>query len=75
MIQRAATEEGLWERLRQGIPEILTVDDHIRNLIRRVSGPAGPQAGAGREPPPRSRTPERTARPGRSVEPDQRQIP
>jgi glycosyltransferase involved in cell wall biosynthesis len=38
VIQRAATEEGLWERLREGIPEILTVDDHIQNLLRVYEG-------------------------------------
>ena len=37
-IQRAATEDGLWERLRDGIPDILTVDDHIANLIRVYEG-------------------------------------
>ena len=31
-IERAASEPGLWERLREGIPDILTVDDHIANL-------------------------------------------
>ena len=34
-IERAASEPGLWERLREGIPDILTVDDHIANLTRR----------------------------------------
>jgi glycosyltransferase involved in cell wall biosynthesis len=33
-IERAASEPGLWERLRAGIPDILTVDDHIENLTR-----------------------------------------
>ena len=33
-IERAASEPGLWERLREGIPDILTVDDHIENLAR-----------------------------------------
>jgi glycosyltransferase involved in cell wall biosynthesis len=33
-IERAATEDGLWESLRDGIPDILTVDDHIGNLTR-----------------------------------------
>ena len=33
-IERAASEPGLWERLREGIPDILTVDDHIENLTR-----------------------------------------
>jgi glycosyltransferase involved in cell wall biosynthesis len=33
-IERAATEDGLWDRLREGIPDILTVDDHIANLTR-----------------------------------------
>jgi glycosyltransferase involved in cell wall biosynthesis len=33
-IERAASEPGLWERLREGIPDILTVDDHIANLTR-----------------------------------------
>jgi glycosyltransferase involved in cell wall biosynthesis len=32
VIERAATEDGLWERLREGIPPILTVTDHIENL-------------------------------------------
>jgi glycosyltransferase involved in cell wall biosynthesis len=31
-IERAASEPGLWERLREGIPDILTVEDHIANL-------------------------------------------
>jgi glycosyltransferase involved in cell wall biosynthesis len=34
VIERAASEEGLWDRLREGIPDILTVDDHIANLTR-----------------------------------------
>jgi glycosyltransferase involved in cell wall biosynthesis len=34
VIERAATEEGLWERLCEGIPDILTVDAHIENLTR-----------------------------------------
>ena len=34
VIERAASEPGLWDRLREGIPDILTVDDHIENLIR-----------------------------------------
>ena len=33
-IGHAASEPGLWERLREGIPDILTVDDHIVNLTR-----------------------------------------
>jgi len=33
-IERAASEPGLWEHLREGIPDILTVDDHIVNLTR-----------------------------------------
>jgi glycosyltransferase involved in cell wall biosynthesis len=33
-IERAASEPGLWERLREGIPDILTVDDHVENLAR-----------------------------------------
>ena len=33
-IERAASEPGLWERLRDGIPDILTVDDHVANLTR-----------------------------------------
>ena len=33
-IRHAASEPGLWERLREGIPDILTVDDHIVNLTR-----------------------------------------
>jgi glycosyltransferase involved in cell wall biosynthesis len=33
-IERAASEPGLWERLREGIPDILTVDDHIANLTQ-----------------------------------------
>jgi glycosyltransferase involved in cell wall biosynthesis len=33
-ISRAATEPGLWDRLRDGIPDVLTVDDHIENLTR-----------------------------------------
>jgi glycosyltransferase involved in cell wall biosynthesis len=33
-IERAATEPELWERLREGIPQILTVEDHIANLTR-----------------------------------------
>jgi glycosyltransferase involved in cell wall biosynthesis len=38
VIERAATEPGLWERLRGGIPEILTVEDHIGNLIGVYQG-------------------------------------
>jgi glycosyltransferase involved in cell wall biosynthesis len=34
VIERAGSEPGLWERLREGIPDILTVDDHIANLSR-----------------------------------------
>jgi glycosyltransferase involved in cell wall biosynthesis len=34
VIERAASEQGLWERLRGGIPEILNVDDHITNLTQ-----------------------------------------
>ena len=34
VIERAASEPGLWERLREGIPDILTVDDHIANLTQ-----------------------------------------
>jgi glycosyltransferase involved in cell wall biosynthesis len=34
VIERAATEEGLWERLCEGIPDILTVDEHIESLTR-----------------------------------------
>jgi glycosyltransferase involved in cell wall biosynthesis len=34
VIERAATEEGLWSRLREGIPDILTVEEHIGNLTR-----------------------------------------
>jgi glycosyltransferase involved in cell wall biosynthesis len=34
VIERAASEEGLWERLREGIPDILTVEEHIANLTR-----------------------------------------
>ena len=30
VIQRAATEPGLWERLRAGIPHVYTVDEHRR---------------------------------------------
>jgi glycosyltransferase involved in cell wall biosynthesis len=37
VIERAASEEGLWERLREGIPDILTVDEHIANLTRMYS--------------------------------------
>jgi glycosyltransferase involved in cell wall biosynthesis len=37
-IERAATEEGLWARLREGIPDILTVDEHIENLTRMYHG-------------------------------------
>jgi glycosyltransferase involved in cell wall biosynthesis len=33
-IERAASEPGLWDRLREGIPDILTVDEHIANLTR-----------------------------------------
>jgi glycosyltransferase involved in cell wall biosynthesis len=33
-IEQAATEEGLWERLRDGIPHVLTVDEHVSNLTR-----------------------------------------
>lgn len=33
-IEHAASEPGLWERLREGIPDILTVDDHIANLTQ-----------------------------------------
>jgi glycosyltransferase involved in cell wall biosynthesis len=33
-IERAASEPGLWERLREGVPDILTVEDHIVNLTR-----------------------------------------
>lgn len=33
-IERAATESGLWQRLREGIPDILTVEDHIETLTR-----------------------------------------
>jgi glycosyltransferase involved in cell wall biosynthesis len=33
-IERAASEPGLWERLREGIPDILTVDDHVANLTQ-----------------------------------------
>jgi glycosyltransferase involved in cell wall biosynthesis len=37
-IERASTEEGLWERLRKGIPDILTVEDHIENLTGIYQG-------------------------------------
>jgi glycosyltransferase involved in cell wall biosynthesis len=33
-IERAASEPGLWEQLREGIPDILTIEDHISNLTR-----------------------------------------
>jgi glycosyltransferase involved in cell wall biosynthesis len=34
VMARAASEPGLWDRLREGIPDILTVDDHVANLTR-----------------------------------------
>jgi glycosyltransferase involved in cell wall biosynthesis len=34
VIERAASEHGLWERLRGGIPDILTVEEHISNLTQ-----------------------------------------
>jgi glycosyltransferase involved in cell wall biosynthesis len=33
-IERAATEPGLWERLRSGIPPVYTVDQHVASLTR-----------------------------------------
>jgi glycosyltransferase involved in cell wall biosynthesis len=36
-IERAASEPGLWERLREGIPDILTIEEHISNLTRMYS--------------------------------------
>jgi glycosyltransferase involved in cell wall biosynthesis len=33
-IERAASEPGLWDRLQAGIPDVLTVDEHIANLTR-----------------------------------------
>jgi glycosyltransferase involved in cell wall biosynthesis len=34
VIERAVTEPGLWERLREGIPHVYTVDEHIECLTR-----------------------------------------
>jgi glycosyltransferase involved in cell wall biosynthesis len=32
VIERAATEAGLWERLRGGIPRVYTMDEHVSSL-------------------------------------------
>jgi glycosyltransferase involved in cell wall biosynthesis len=34
VIERAATEAGLWERLQAGIPDVYTADEHVASLTR-----------------------------------------
>jgi glycosyltransferase involved in cell wall biosynthesis len=52
-IERAVSEEGLWDRLRAGVPEPHTMDEHVetlteiyRDVLRRLTGRRGYMEGA-----------------------------